>query len=658
MSSRGAPRHRPDLPRSRRRCSRSARRGPLTCSHARPAAVLVCSIFRTPAYGMPVSRPACSACAILRHHPMTSARKHASGEPSRAPCHAGRLRSRATASQAPRRPPTISSRFDREHGGSAARRIFFRTPTPSLLLRAALGVATRGPQLPPHAAQGRGGSHQVVGGFSRTASTPIGDPASEDALHTDVCAPVRRLGHHPDRSSSAFARKRGVDHARDAIALRGFTILSSLDADSGRGASTTWGSRSALPAQARDFALAKPVFVSLNRGRISEPPLAWLWRRPEKSPPARPDRGRAGAPHSRAKSHRAREKRVRPGRDYQILASWNALMISECPCRAHFGRKAWLASARARSTSCAASCGRRQALATARTGPRTDAYSTTTLPLAAFSNARPILTRATEWAKDLGAVLRAVSLSRCRRLPYFTSHDHEPSSTSQARSATRPRPGNAVAALRSSADLPHGGNAPVGDRRWTIAFSGLRWRGSAPSARPFGPRSALTPARTIIVPGRTTLLGHGTSHRLRVRPTSLALSVPSAAPLPAPCRSRCHEVNMGCEGVACACRLRFDEQRNAALPESRFHGPAPLPGHPRRTLPSRTTLHLRRLDRRPRQRRARQETPATRPRSTMGRPRSRMAQLPRQRNAERCWSTREKAGWGVLDSCRFRRTRR
>src|SRR5206468_8048018 len=47
------------------------------------------------------------------------------------------------------------------------------------------------------------------------------------------------------------------------------------------------------------------------------------------------------------KLFQAREKRVRPGRDDKVLASWNALMIRGMAHAARiFGRADWLASAR------------------------------------------------------------------------------------------------------------------------------------------------------------------------------------------------------------------------------------------------------------------------------------------------------------------------
>ena len=51
--------------------------------------------------------------------------------------------------------------------------------------------------------------------------------------------------------------------------------------------------------------------------------------------------------HARHKLFAARERRVRPGRDDKVLASWNALMIGGLAHAARvFGKAEWLASAR------------------------------------------------------------------------------------------------------------------------------------------------------------------------------------------------------------------------------------------------------------------------------------------------------------------------
>jgi len=158
--------------------------------------------------------------------------------------------------------------------------------------------------------------------------------------------------------------------------------------------------------------------------------------------------------HARAKLFAAREKRVRPGRDEKVLASWNALMIGGMAHAARvFGRPEWLASARK-----ALDFVRREMwrdgklLATAKDGrAHLDAYlDDHAYLLAALLEVMQAQfdPRDLEWATKLGRVLLDEFHDPVQGGFFFTSHDHETL-------IHRPKPGpdnatpsgNAVAAL-------------------------------------------------------------------------------------------------------------------------------------------------------------------------------------------------------------------
>jgi uncharacterized protein YyaL (SSP411 family) len=157
---------------------------------------------------------------------------------------------------------------------------------------------------------------------------------------------------------------------------------------------------------------------------------------------------------ARAKLLAARDKRVRPGRDEKILASWNALMIGGMAHAARvLGKPEWLASSRRALDFIRREMWRDgKLLATAKDGrAHLDAYlDDHAYLLAALLEVMQAQfdPRDLEWATKLGRVLLGEFLDPVNGGFFFTSHDHETL-------IHRPKPGpdnatpsgNAVAAL-------------------------------------------------------------------------------------------------------------------------------------------------------------------------------------------------------------------
>ena len=214
---------------------------------------------------------------------------------------------------------------------------------------------------------------------------------------------------------------------------------------------------------------------------------------------------------AREKLRKAREKRVRPGRDDKILTSWNALMIGGMAHAARvFGREDWLASARAALDFMRHTMWKDgKLLATAKDGrAHLDAYlddhayllAALIEVLQADFDARDLA-----WADELGHVLLEQFHDPKDGGFFFTSHGHEPL-------IHRPKPGpdnatpsgNAVAALA----LNRLGFL-TGEKKFADAAAGtiaLFWPQVERQPAAFGTLLAaleeqLHPPRTIIVTG-------------------------------------------------------------------------------------------------------------------------------------------------------------
>jgi len=273
---------------------------------------------------------------------------------------------------------------------------------------------------------------------------------------------------------------------------------------------------------------------------------------------------------ARAKLGAAREKRVRPGRDEKILASWNALMIAGMARAARvFGRDDWLASARSaldfiRTTLWADG----RMMATAKDGrAHLDAYlddhayllAALLEMLQAGYDARDLA-----WAQELAEVLMKRFHDPIDGGFFFTAHDHE-------QLIHRPKPGpdnatpsgNAVAAaaLHRLAFL-------TGEERFTKAARGtiaLFWPQLERQPAAFGTllgalEEQVEPPRTVIVNGPEKAFGPWREMlRTGYLPTSLVLFIPAGTrSLPAPlAKPAANEVNAWvCEGVTCLAPIR------------------------------------------------------------------------------------------------------
>jgi uncharacterized protein YyaL (SSP411 family) len=214
---------------------------------------------------------------------------------------------------------------------------------------------------------------------------------------------------------------------------------------------------------------------------------------------------------ARGKLFRAREERVRPGRDEKILTSWNALMISGMAHAGRiFARKDWIDSARR-----ALDFVRRELwkegrlLATAKDGhAHLDAYlDDHAYLLAALLEMLQAEFDANDlaWAGELGNLLSDEFHDPVAGGFFFTSHDHEPL-------IHRPKPGpdnatpsgNAVAALALNRLSFLTGNARLAEI--AAGTIGVFWGQIERQPAAFGTLLAaleeqLAPPRTIIVNG-------------------------------------------------------------------------------------------------------------------------------------------------------------
>jgi uncharacterized protein YyaL (SSP411 family) len=272
---------------------------------------------------------------------------------------------------------------------------------------------------------------------------------------------------------------------------------------------------------------------------------------------------------ARAKLFAAREKRIRPGRDEKILASWNALMIGGMAHAARvFDKPEWLASARKALDFVRREMWRdRKLLATAKDGrAHLDAYlDDHAYLLAALIEVMQadFDARDLAWANELGRVLLDEFYDSVEGGFFFTSHDHETL-------IHRPKPGpdnatpsgNAVAALALNrlAFL-------TGDMRYAEAAAktlSLFWPQIERQAAAFGTMLAaleeqITPPRTIVFTGPRAAMKpwHELFDSMHL-PTSMVLFIDSVEGVPpALAKPVGPEVNAYvCEGVTCLAPIR------------------------------------------------------------------------------------------------------
>jgi uncharacterized protein YyaL (SSP411 family) len=281
----------------------------------------------------------------------------------------------------------------------------------------------------------------------------------------------------------------------------------------------------------------------------------------------------------RGKLYAAREKRVRPGRDDKILASWNALMVAGMARAGRvFGQDEWIASARRALDFIRRVLWKDGALlATYKDGrAHLDAYlddyayllAALIEMLQADFNAADL-----EWATELGDALLERFLDVETGGFHFTSHDHESL-------IHRPKPGpdnatpsgNAVAAwaLHRLAFL-------TGETRFSDAAAGtlaLFWPQVERHASAFGTMLAaleeqLTPPRTVIVMGeRGALPPWRALLDSAYLPATLVLAIPAGtAGLPQPLAKPATDgvAAWVCEGMTCLAPIAAREELRERL---------------------------------------------------------------------------------------------
>ncbi|MBC8021487.1 MAG: thioredoxin domain-containing protein [Burkholderiales bacterium] len=281
---------------------------------------------------------------------------------------------------------------------------------------------------------------------------------------------------------------------------------------------------------------------------------------------------------ARGKLRAAREKRVHPGRDEKILASWNALMIGGMAHASRvLGRPEWLASARS-----ALDFVRREMwrdgklLATAKDGrAHLDAYlDDHAYLLAALLEVlqADFDPRDLEWATEIGHVLLDDFLDVSQGGFFFTSHDHEAL-------IHRPKPGpdnatpsgNAVAALALNRL-----SFLTGETRFAEAAArtiALFWPAMERQAAAFGTLLAaleeqLTPPRTVIVTGpRSGFAPWKALLDAAYLPTSLVLFIDSLEGVPPALAKpvQDHVNTYVCEGVTCLAPIRAPDELREKL---------------------------------------------------------------------------------------------
>jgi len=506
----------------------------------------------------------------------------------------------------------LKAAFDREHGGFSGAPKFPHPDTIELLLRR--NAAVGDPEALDLATftlrkMARGGIYdQVGGGFSRYSvdaewAIPHFEKMLYDngwllRLYADAWAITRDPLFERVCAQSAAWVMREMQSPEGGY-------YSSLDADSEgeEGKYYVWTPeevRAVLTAE--EFALAAPVFGLDHAANFENRHWHLVVARPvdEVAPALGLDETAALAllDSARERLYHAREKRVRPGRDEKILASWNALMISGLAHAARiFGRKDWLASARGALDFVHRALWKNgKLLATAKDGhAHLDAYlddhayllAALLEMLQADFDARDLA-----WAEELGRVLKDEFHDPVAGGFFFTSHDHEPL-------IHRPKPGpdnatpsgNAVAALalnRLSFLTAQTRLAEIAAGTIAVFWAHLERQPAAFGTLLAALEEQLEPARTIIVTGPEGKFGPwrellGAAYL----PTSLVLFVPpQTSPLPAPLsKPASDEVSAWvCEGVVCLPPIGSTQELQETLQLPRIaasQSPATAPGSSR-----------------------------------------------------------------------------
>jgi uncharacterized protein len=495
----------------------------------------------------------------------------------------------------------LRSAFDREHGGYAGAPKFPHPDTIAQLLRAYAATGDREARdLATFTLRkmAEGGIYdQVGGGFARYSvdaqwSIPHFEKMLYDngwllGLYADAWAITREpLFERVCRETAAWVMRE--------MQSPGGGYYSSLDADSEgeEGKFYVWEPeeiRGALSAE--EYAVASVVF-GLDRPPNFENrhwhlrivrPIAETARAMEISEGA----VQALLDSAREKLRAVREKRVRPGRDEKILASWNALMIAGMARAARvFGRDDWLASARAALDFVRTSLwadGR--LLATAKDGrAHLDAYlDDHAYLLAALLEMMQARFEAADlrWATQIADALMDRFHDRDGGGFFFTAHDHEAL-------IHRPKPGpdnatpsgNAVAALALNRLAFITGQTRYSEAaRGTVALF-ARALDAQPAA--FGTLLAaleeqLEPPRTLIVRGEARAFAPWRALVDRAYlPSTISLFIPvEVGGLPEVLAKPAAEGLTAwlCEGLACLPPLRSEEELRGALHLAKIPAP-------------------------------------------------------------------------------------
>ena len=282
---------------------------------------------------------------------------------------------------------------------------------------------------------------------------------------------------------------------------------------------------------------------------------------------------------ARAKLYQARERRVRPGLDDKVLASWNALMIQGMARAARvFGRDEWLASAKhALGFLREKLWNGGRLLATCKDGRAhldayLDDYAFLLAALLEMLQAR-FDPAHLAWAEEVADALMDRFHDAQAGGFFFTSHDHE-------KLIQRPKPGpdNATPSGNGVAALALNRLAFLnGETRLSEAAAGtlaLFWPQLERHPASFGSLLAvleeqLRPPRTLIVTGARDAFAPWREWLDRAYlPTTLTLFIPAGTPglppaLDKPARER---VNAWlCEGVTCLAPLDDADRLREAL---------------------------------------------------------------------------------------------
>jgi uncharacterized protein YyaL (SSP411 family) len=297
---------------------------------------------------------------------------------------------------------------------------------------------------------------------------------------------------------------------------------------------------------------------------------------------------------ARPKLLAARERRVRPGRDDKILASWNALMIGGMAHAARvFGRDDWLASARRALDFVRSTMWKDDRLLATHKDGRThlNAYlDDYVFLLAALLEVLQADFRADDlaWAEELGDALLESFRDEAGGGFFFTSHDHE-------RLIQRPKPGhdNATPSGNGVAAWALGRLACLsGETRFQAAAEGtlaLFWPAIERSPAGFGSLLAaleetLRPPTIVIVNGPEAAFGPWREAlRGDYLPGTLVLFVGGAgASLPPPlAKPAGAAVNAWvCQGVTCLAPITQMGQLRETLNAPKIAGSAPTPTVP------------------------------------------------------------------------------